>query len=73
MEDLWESQIPWNDCPGFFWRSGEIDDFDVETSSEHNCAITRLCSLFISFVIPLELIIFPGFPAIPLNQLPFLL
>ena len=38
------------------------------TSSEHNCAITPLCSFFRSFVIPLELIIFPGFPAIPLNS-----
>ena len=56
---------------GTFWRSGEIDDFEVETSSEHNRAITPLYSFFRSFVIPLELIIFPGFPEIPLTSTSF--
>ena len=54
-----------------FWRSREIDDFDVGTYSKHNCAITLRCSFFRSFVIPLELIIFPCFPAIPLNSTSF--
>ena len=54
-----------------FWRSGEIYDFDVGTYSEHNCAITPRCSFFRSFVMTLELIIFPGFPAIPRNSTSF--
>ena len=48
-----------------------MDDFDVGTSSEHNCAIIPSCSFFISFVIPLELVIFPGFPVTPLNSISF--
>ena len=53
-----------------FWRSGEIDDFDVGTSSEHNCAITPHC-YFGSLVMTLELIIFLGFPAIFRNSISF--
>ena len=48
-----------------------MDDFDVGTSSEHNCATTPHCSFFRNFVIPLELIIFPSFPTIPLNSTSF--
>ena len=54
-----------------FWRFGEIHDFDVGSFSEHNCAITSHCYLFRSFVMLLELIIFPGFPWIPLNSTSF--
>ena len=54
-----------------FRRSAKIDDFDVETSSEHNYAITPRCSFFKSFVMPLELITFPSFLAIPLNSTSF--
>ena len=50
-----------------FWRSAEIDDFDIGTSSEHNCAIMPHCSLFKSFVMTIEIIIFPSFPAISCN------
>ena len=49
------------------WRSREIDDFDVGTSSEHNCAITPRCYFFRSFVRTLDLTIFPGFLVIPHN------
>jgi len=45
----------------------EMDDFDVGTYSEHNCEIIPHSSFFRSFVMPLELIMFPGFPVIPLN------
>ena len=48
-----------------FWRSPEIDDFDVGTSSEHNCEITPRCYFFKSFFIKLKRIIFPNFPVIP--------
>ena len=54
-----------------FWRSAEINDFDVGTSSEHNCAITPLCYFFRSFVMKLELIIIPGFLVIPRNATSF--
>ena len=54
-----------------FLRSTEIDDFDVGTSSEHNCAITPHFYFFRSFVMTLELIILPGFPAIPRNSTSF--
>ena len=54
-----------------FWRFGEIDDFDVGTSREHSCAIMPRCSFFRSFVMTLELIIFPDFPAIPRNLASF--
>ena len=50
-----------------FWRSAEIDDFDVGTSSEHNYAIMPLFYFFRSFVMTLELIIFLVFPEIPRN------
>ena len=45
-----------------------MDDFDVGTYSEHNCEIMPRCYFFISVFIPLELIIFPDFPVIPLNS-----
>jgi len=48
-----------------------MDDLDVGTSNEHNCSIMPRCYFFRSFVIQLELIIFPGFPAIPLNSISF--
>ena len=51
-----------------FWRYGEIDDFDVGTSSENNCATMPRCYFFENFVMTLELIIFLGFPAIPRNS-----
>ena len=54
-----------------FWRSREIDDFDVENSSEHNCAIMPHCSFCRSSVILLEMIIFPGCLMIPLNSTSF--
>ena len=54
-----------------FWRSGEIDDFDVGTSSEHNCAMMPRCYFFKIFVMKLELIIFPSFPMIPRNSTSF--
>ena len=54
-----------------FWWSAEIDDFDVGTSSEHNYEIMPRCYFFRSFVMTLELIIFPGFPVIPRNSTSF--
>ena len=54
-----------------FWRYGEIYYFDVGTSSEHNCAITPHCYFFRIFVMTLELVILPGFPAIPRNSTSF--
>ena len=54
-----------------FWRSAKIDDFDVGTSSENNCAITPHFYFFGSFVMTLDLIIFPELPAIPSNLTSF--
>ena len=48
-----------------------MDDFDVETSSEHSFEIMPHFSFFSSFVILLDLIIFPNFPVIPLNSTSF--
>ena len=48
-----------------------MDDFDVGTSSEHNCAIMPHCYFFRSIFMTLELIIFPGFPEIPFNSTSF--
>ena len=54
-----------------FWRYGEIDDFDVGASSEHNCAITPRCYLLRRFFMELDIIIFPDFLAIPHNSTSF--
>ena len=54
-----------------FWRYGEIYYFDVWTFSEHNCEIMPHVSLFRSFFMPLEMIIFLGFLVIPLNSTSF--
>jgi len=48
-----------------------MDYFDVGTSIEHNCAIMPCCSFFRSFIISLELIIYPSFLVIPLNSTSF--
>ena len=55
-----------------FCRSQEMDDFCVVTSCENNCAIMPCCYFFKIFFMPLEFIIFPGFPTIPLIQFLFL-
>ena len=52
----------------YFWISREIYDFDVGTSSKHNCAMTPRYSFFGSSVMTLELIIFLRFPMIPSNS-----
>ena len=53
------------------WRYGEMNDFNVWTSSEHNCENTPHFSFFKIFFMPLELIIFPSFYVIPLNSISF--
>ena len=54
-----------------FRRSGEIDDFNVWTPSENNCAITPRFYFFKIFFMSLKLIIFLDFPVIPLNSTSF--
>ena len=55
-----------------FWRSAEIDDFDVGNSSEHNYAIMTRFYLLRIFFMTLKLIIFTGFPVIPHDSTSFL-